>query len=154
MNLDQVKDQEQSNEGNMSSWSLVSFTTLIWIVCAQLCDSDYLFMSCNEKPNIVAWNVNTSKLLTKKLLDTTSIDWISSKDLRFRGMAIMDDILFVANSKEDVSFIGKWSCQPDTKDGGSSNFDKLAFIGNFTGVCLHVVFVFCKHARSMIGDKF
>lgn len=78
------------------------------------------------------------------LLDTTPIDWIFPTDLRFRGMTIMDvldDIFFVDNSKEDVPFSGQWSCKENTNDGVSSNFEKLALVGNFTGVRAHVVFV-------------
>ena len=92
-------------------------------------------MSCHDNPNIIAWNVNTSDLWTDKLLDTSSIDWISSKDLHFRGMAIIDETLYVANSKEDKSFIGQWICKKKADVEVSKHPDKLMFISNFTGVC-------------------
>ena len=97
---------------------------------------DYLYMSCHSNPNIIVYDVNTSTLYTKTLLDTSAIDWIPSKDVNFRGMAISDDILYVANAKKSASFIGKWRC----RNGGSNvdeKSDGLAFVGNFTGVrCL------------------
>ena len=119
----------------MASTSLSVRTVVIVTLFVTLCNGDYLFMSCHDNPNIIAWNVNTSDLWTDKLLDTSSIDWISSKDLHFRGMAIMDETLYVANSKEDKSFIGQWICKKKADVEVTKHPAKLMFIGNFTGVC-------------------
>ena len=97
-----------------------------------ICGSDFLYMSCHDNPNIIAYNFNTSKLTTSELLDISKVDWTKSDNLHFRGMAISDNILYVANSKKSASFIGKWQCNQQN----TPNFDDnaLKFIGNFTGV--------------------
>jgi len=105
---------------------VISAFSVALLLAIKQCGCDHLFMSCHDNPNIIAWDVTSSALATEELLDTSSIDWVSSDDLRFRGMAINDGVLYVANSKKSSSFIGEWSCE--------SHRDKLSFIGNFTGL--------------------
>lgn len=105
------------------------------------CQCDYLYMSCHDNPNIIAYDVNTSSLFSTTLLDISEIDWISSSDLHFRGLAIQDDILYVANSKKSASFIGEWQCNNQLNDSAASG---LKFIANFTGVHLFYFPIFIK----------
>eukprot|EP01083_Nonionella_stella_P044125 118934_1 len=111
------------------AWVVIS--SRIWIISA-----DYLYMTCHDAPNIIAYDVNTTKLSTATLLDLSGVNWTSDDNLRFRGMAILYDILYVANSKKDASFVGKWRCnQTHTpKDGTNGDSDGLKFIANYTGL--------------------
>ena len=95
--------------------------------------ADYLYMSCHDHPNIIVYDVNTSELVTTELLDISGIDWIDSDDLHFRGLAIESDILYVANSKKDYSFIGEWECNQSSQQNKS-----LPFMANFTGVSIFI----------------
>ena len=109
-----------------------------------ICNGDYLYMSCHSNPNIIAYNVSNGELYTSELIDISNINWLSSSDdLHFRGLAIEENILYVANSKKSTSFIGKWQCNQNDKFIYQSNYSAnstdsadsgLPFIGNFTGV--------------------